>query len=361
MTAVSTPALILDAAVVDRNVARMAGYAKAHGLKLRPHTKTHKSLRLARKQIEAGAAGLTAAKVGEAEVMAKGCADLLLAFPAVDESRCRRLALLARQALVRVAIDSTAAADALAASAREARSILRILIDLDVGFGRTGVQSPEAALRLADYVRRAEGLRLDGIMIYPGHVWDAPDRQEPALRSIADRLARTLEAWHAHGLNAEVVSGGSTPTAYQSHRIPHLTEIRPGTYIFNDMNTVRGGFCAIEDCAARVLCTVVSDAVPDQVVIDAGTKTLTGDLCLPAPDSGHGHVVEYPEARIGRLSEEHGQIDVGRCRVRPSVGDRLTVIPNHICPCVNLQDAVWWRNEDGGLEPLTVDARGRLS
>jgi D-serine deaminase-like pyridoxal phosphate-dependent protein len=198
-------------------------------------------------------------------------------------------------------------------------------------------------------------------MIYPGHVWDAPDQQGLALRAIADRLAQTLDLWQAHGLKAEIVSGGSTPTAFQSHLIPQLTEIRPGTYIFNDMNTVRGGFCTLEDCAARIVCTVVSNTVPNQVVIDAGTKTLTSDRCLSSPESGHGYVVEYPEAKITRLSEEHGQIDVSGCSSRPRIGERVTVIPNHICPCVNLQDTLWLRNEDGSMEPLAVDARGKLS
>jgi D-serine deaminase-like pyridoxal phosphate-dependent protein len=163
-------------------------------------------------------------------------------------------------------------------------------------------------------------------------------------------------------MNAPIVSGGSTPTAYQSHHVTHQTEIRPGTYIYNDMNTVRGGFCALEDCAATLVCTVVSTAAVDgRVVIDAGTKTLTSDRNVTAPESGHGHVVEYPKATIVRLSEEHGEVDVSRCPTPPKIGDRLTIIPNHICPCVNLQDSVWLRQEDGELSVMGVDARGRLS
>ena len=163
------------------------------------------------------------------------------------------------------------------------------------------------------------------------------------------------------GLQARIVSGGSTPTAFQSHLVPEYTEIRPGTYIYNDMNTVRGGYCRLDDCAARIVCTVVSTAVPGQVVIDAGSKTLTSDRCSPAPDSGHGYVVEYPEAVITRLSEEHGQIDIRACSQRPQIGERVTVIPNHICPCVNLQDArLVARRRQGELRELPIDARGRL-
>jgi D-serine deaminase-like pyridoxal phosphate-dependent protein len=157
------------------------------------------------------------------------------------------------------------------------------------------------------------------------------------------------------------VSGGSTPTAYRSHLVPQVTEIRPGTSVYNDMNTVHGGFCTLADCAASILCTVVSDAVGGQVVLDGGTKTFTSDRCVPSPESGHGHVVEYPEAVITKLSEEHAQVDVTRCAVRPRVGERVSVIPNHVCPCINLQDAVWWREPDGRLRRLTIEARGRLS
>jgi D-serine deaminase-like pyridoxal phosphate-dependent protein len=161
-------------------------------------------------------------------------------------------------------------------------------------------------------------------------------------------------------LSSKIVSGGSTPTAYQSHWIPRLTEIRPGTYVFNDMNTVRGGYCGLEDCAARIFSTVISASIPGQVVVDAGSKVLAMDLCGPDPASGYGHVVELPLARISRLSEEHGQIDVSKCDRRPNVGDRLTIIPNHICPCINLRDNVWWHEAGESLQPLAIDARGAV-
>jgi D-serine deaminase-like pyridoxal phosphate-dependent protein len=197
-------------------------------------------------------------------------------------------------------------------------------------------------------------------MIYPGHVWEQSDKQSQALGAVGNKLGQVLETWARHGLHAPIVSGGSTPTAYQSHLVPQLTEIRPGTYVFNDMNTVRGGFCALEDCAARIVATVVSDAVPGQVVVDAGSKTLTKDSNIACSESGFGHVVEHPEARIKALSEEHAQIDVTACSSRPAVGDRVTIIPNHICPCANLQEAVWWIEPNESPRQLHVDARGKL-
>jgi D-serine deaminase-like pyridoxal phosphate-dependent protein len=223
------------------------------------------------------------------------------------------------------------------------------------------VQSPGAALALAQHVDRTAGVRLDGLFFYPGQIWSPPDQQAALLEPVAARVAETLDLWRRHGLEAGIVSGGSTPTAYQSHLIGVPTEIRPGTYVYNDMNTVLGGFCELDDCAARIVCTVVSTAVPGKVVLDAGTKTLTSDRNATRPDSGHGRIVAYPQAKIVRLSEEHGEVDVTACDRAPKLGERVHVIPNHICPCVNLQDAAWWRQPDGMLEPLPIDARGRLA
>ena len=338
----------------------MADYAKSRNLFLRPHTKTHKSRRLAELQLQYGAAGLTVAKVGEAQLMAEVSDDVLMAYPAVDPPRCTALAELACGRTVRVALDSAAAADALGTAARSAGSTIGILVDLDVGFHRTGVQGPAAALALAQHVARQPGLRLDGILFFPGHIWEKPAEQGPGLRAVDVLLDEVLTLWRKGGLEAKIVSGGSTPTALQSHLVTRQTEFRPGTYVYNDMNCVTGDFgVTLDDCAARVVATVVSDAMPGQVVVDAGSKTLTSDRCHPAPDSGHGHVVGLPGAKVARLSEEHGMIDVSRCDRTPRVGERLAIIPNHICPCINLQDRVYW-NEGGEVRPLDVDARGKV-
>lgn len=357
---IPTPFLLIDAVMVRRNLERLAAYTRSHGLGLRPHTKTHKSLRLAGMQMRLGAVGLTTAKVGEAEVMAEACDDLLLAYPLVDLSRCERLAALARQRTVRVVADSLTGIRVLSQAAARAGGTLGVLIEMDLGMKRTGVGSPAEALQLAREVDDAPGLRLDGIMFYPGQVRAAPDQQGEALKAIDAVLAETIALWRKSGLDAAIVSGGSTPTAYQSHRVPSQTEIRPGTYVYNDMTTVYDGYVGIEDCAARVLVTVVSDAVPGQVVIDAGSKMLSSDRYSRGEDVGYGFVVEYPQAKIARLNEEHGMVDVSSCERRPVVGERVTVIPNHICPCVNLQDGFWWRDEAGELERLPVDARGRV-
>jgi len=364
MTHIPTPAVIIDLEIAKRNIANMAAYVRQHGLGLRPHTKTHKSALMARLQIEAGAVGLTVAKAGEADVMTHVSDDVLVAYPALDPFRATRVAELAKNKTMRVGIDSDFAAEALAEAARAAGSTIGVLVDLDVGFHRTGVQSPQAALELARVIDRMHtALRLDGIMCFPGQVKTPASDQAPALAPVAAMLQESVDLWKRSGLKAGIVSGGSTPTAYQSHLVPALTEIRPGTYIYNDMSTVSGGFCAIDDCAARVFCTVVSDAVPGKVVIDAGSKTLFSDRRSHGGDTaGFGHVVEFPQAKVVRLSEEHGEIDVSACPKPPRLGERVHVIPNHICPCINLHDRVYLKRGDAEahFELLPIDARGKV-
>jgi len=284
---------------------------------------------------------------------------LLMAYPPIDAARCETISGIARSGrTIRVAIDSTLAADLLA----QATSTIGVLIDLDVGLHRTGVQSPRAALELAQHVARQPKLRLDGIMFYPGHVWQKSSEQPAAMRAVNALLAETIDLWTRSGLRAGIVSGGSTPSALQSHEIKHATEIRPGTYIFNDMNTVAGGWCTLPDCAARIVATVISDAVPGQIVIDAGSKALTSDRRHDDPtNAGFGHIVEYPQAKITRLNEEHGQVDIRNCDRAPKIGERVSIIPNHICPCVNLQDRMWWIEPGEQPRAMNIDARGKVT
>lgn len=366
LESIATPAIVIDAAVVRRNLERAASYAQRHSLTVRPHTKTHKSAAIAAMQLAMGSPGLTVAKAGEAEAMLPAFPtdhppDILLAYPSVDRPRADRIASVARHARVTVAVDSALGIRSLGDAALRAGVTIRALVDLDVGMGRTGVAGATAAATLGEAVSRTPGLILAGIMCYPGHVWDSPESQHTPLALVAARLQESIDAFDRVGLCRETVSGGSTPTLFRSHLVPQLTEIRPGTYVFNDLNTLRGGFCEATDCAATILCTVVSDAVKGQVILDGGTKTFTSDLCGPAPTSGHGQIVGHPHAVIHKLTEEHAQVRIADQGTAPRLGERVAVIPNHVCPCINLQETVWWREEDGSLRRLTVDARGRLS
>ncbi len=355
----ATPCLVIDAEITRRNIRRMQKYVNEHSLKLRPHTKTHKSIPVGRLQIEEGACGLTVAKAGEAQVMAEAAPEILMAYPPVTQPRCEQLALLAQRTGVLVAVDSLLAAERLDQAALQAGSRIGMLVDIDIGYGRTGVTSDDAALHLGRAIDRLGSLDLRGVMIYSGHITGPADQQIPAMQQLQERLEGLAHRWDENGLSREIISSGSTPSAVFSHHVPLLTEIRPGTYVYNDMNIVRGGYDTLENCAARVHTTVISNSVADQIVIDAGSKTLTSDRCGPAPDSGHGYILEYPEAKVFRLTEEHGQVDVSKCHSQPELGERLTVIPNHICVCVNMQNSIWWVDGDQ-TECRPVDGRGLL-
>jgi D-serine deaminase-like pyridoxal phosphate-dependent protein len=361
LTDIPTPFVLVHGPTVRRNIGRVASYAKAHGLAVRPHSKTHKSLFVGRTQLDAGAIGLTIAKVGEAEVFAAICDDLLLAYPVVDPAKAARLAAVAEGRTVRAAVDSELGVRTLAEAARARGVTLGLLVDLDIGNGRTGCPSAAEAHRLARLMAETPGVRFDGVFYYPGHVGGPAERQAAMMAQVSDRVAGLLDLLRSDGLEAGIVSGGSTPTLFHSHLDPHLTEIRPGTNIYNDVNTIAGDYCDLDDCAARVTSAVVSTAAAGQVVIDAGSKTLTSDRCGPDPDRGYGLVVEYPEAHVRALNEEHGMVDVSRCATAPRLGERVTVVPNHVCPCVNLHDVFWWTEDGETARPMPVDARGKVA
>jgi len=364
---IPTPAIVIDLAVVKRNIQRMAEYAKKHNLQLRPHTKTHKSHFFAMMQLVEGACGLTVAKVEEAQSMFKVWEDLLIGYPVVDSYRTQTAAWLAKQGNIRVTMDSLEfngvyGLPLLNQMAQSIHSTIGVLVDVDVGYHRTGVQTPEDALELAKQIDASSNLRLDGIFCYYGHLSTyQPKKQKPHLKKVSEKLRDIISLWKEHGLEAKIVSGGSTPTAFQSHFIPELTEIRPGTYIFYDRNSISSGCCTIEDCAARIYTTVVSTSLPGKAVVDAGSKTLTSDRLIHNPDeAGYGLVVDYPEAKITRLTEEHGEIDIRKCSSIPKIGDRLYIIPNHICPCINLQNKVWVLRLSGKYDQIKIHARGMV-
>lgn len=360
LDSLSTPSVLIDETVLDRNIAAMADYCRSHHLALRPHTKTHKSLEIAHRQLAAGAVGLTVAKPAEAHVMVLTGASLLIAYPPITCHSLAAIDELRKSIGVTVALDSLDAVERLRSIATSEVPPVGVLVDIDLGLKRTGVGSPEESRTIAERVASIKGLRLDGLFCYPGHITEPPEKQADAIRLAGEIIRGHMDCWTAGDLPVAMVSGGSTPTAYNSHLMAGITEIRPGTYVFNDANTVRGGHCRLADCAARIVTTVVSSAVPGQVIVDAGSKSLARDPCFSQPESGYGIVLEYPEANVTKLNEEHGIIDVSRCHRRPRIGERVSIIPNHICPAVNLTDAFWLRAADGTLRQLPVDARGKV-
>ena len=357
-----TPALVVDLDRMEANLDRAATYAKQHNLRLRPHTKTHKSPHVARLQLERGAHGLTVAKVGEAEVMAADAIpDLLVAYPVWGESKWRRLVEVAKKVPVTVGLDNAAAADGIHEHAARAGLTVGILVEVDLGMRRCGQPPGERLLALARTITGLPSLRLEGLMFYPGHVNPAAERAERDFARLAQDLARVLDDFRRDGLPTEVVSGGSTPTLYQSHRLPGVTEIRPGTYVFNDRTQVAMGSCGWDDCAATVLATVVSTPNADTAVLDGGSKTFTSDSMRPVGDDGFGLVLGMPGARFARMSEEHGVLDLSKCDGRrPRIGERVRIVPNHVCVTVNMHErAVGVRNESVETS-WPVAARGKL-
>ena len=359
---IDTPALVVDLDILERNLSRVASYAREHGLRLRPHTKTHKSIRMARRQLESGAAGLTVAKVSEAEVMLGAePEDLLVAYPIVGRAKLERLMEVARRTAVTVALDSMFAALQLSVAARTARVQIGVLAEVDAGLGRVGVSPGEPLLDLARGIRGLSNLSLEGIAFYPGHVkgWDAAG--QAAFAGVAELLGKILSDFRRAGIEVRTVSGGSTPTLFHSHEMPGLTEIRPGTYLFNDVNTVHSGACSWEDCAATVLATVVSTARPGQMIIDGGSKTFSSDRLANPADATFGCVTDAPRARLHKMNEEHGFIDITQVQREFAVGDRVRIIPNHICVAVNLHEQVYGLRGDTVEEVWKVDARGKLT
>ena len=358
---IDTPALVVDLDIFERNLQRVAGYARGHGLRLRPHTKTHKSVRVGSRQLQSGAVGLTVAKVGEAEVMLGAhTPDMLVAYPVIGHAKLERLAGVARQTRVTVALDSVVAARQLSDAARAAQVEIGVLAEVDVGLGRVGVTPGEPLLHLAQSIEKLPHLHLEGITFYPGHIKDVEETGLHALKQLSALLGSILADFREAGIEARIVSGGSTPTLFHSHKVEGLTEIRPGTYVFNDLNTIRSGACSMTDCAATILCTVVSTARPGQMIIDGGSKTFSSDRLSNSSEVTFGHVVEAPGARFHKMNEEHGYVDLAHAGREFPVGDRVHVIPNHICVAVNLHEQVYGLRGDTVEETWCVDARGKL-
>ncbi|HEX6313786.1 MAG TPA: alanine racemase [Gemmatimonadaceae bacterium] len=355
-----TPCALVDLDRLAHNLDRMAAYCVLHGLALRPHVKTHKSPRIAAEQLRLGAAGLTCATPRELEVMAETCDDLLLAHPPVGAARLRRVLSLAPDVRLTVAIDSIEAVEALAEAADAAGRDVAVYVEIDVGMRRVGVADPAAAIAIARRVRALPPLVYRGIAFYPGHIRQHRLQQDEALGRLRDDLARWRSALGDAGLAPEVVSGGSTPAAWRMHEVTGVTEVRPGTYVYNDRATVDVGACAWEDCALTVLATVVSTAVPGQAVVDAGSKAL-GREPLPAGDqAGYGELLDHPGIRVIRMSEEHGILDLGGSDWQPRVGDVVRIIPNHVCIVVHLNDVIHGVRSAVVETTWPVSARGRV-
>lgn len=356
-----TPALVVDLDVMEGNLSRMAEYCRRHNLRLRPHTKTHKIPELARKQIESGAAGITVAKLDEAEVMVDaGLDDLLIAYPIVGPTKVARLARLAERAKITVSLDSVEAARGISLALAGHGANVGILVELDAGFRRCGVADETEALKLAQAVSSLPGLNFQGLMFFPGHFGVEPAERAVLRAQVNELLDRCVESFANAGVPVAVVSGGSTPSRYESDLFHGVNEVRPGTYIFNDRNTVGVSAADVSECALSVLVTVVSTSVAGHAVVDGGSKTFSSDRYQAEDGRGFGLIKEDPAAEVERFSEEHGHLNVSRSNRKYTVGERLMIIPNHVCPTVNLHDEVYGVRGEQVENVWRVAARGKV-
>ena len=356
-----TPALLIDLDRLERNLDRAADYARAHGLRLRPHTKTHKTPEIGRMQLDRGAAGLTVAKVGEAEVMIDAeTPDLLVAYPILGRRKLERLADVARRTRVTVAFDSVEVLEGLAEVAAAQGVRFGALVEANLGMDRAGLAPGPELMALAARVAAAPGLELDGVAFYPGHVWPPDETAESDFEQVRQGVIRLHEDFRAAGLPLGVVSGGSSPTLFRSHEIEGLNEIRPGTYVFADGDLVAAGHCTWDDCAASVLATVVSTPREGFALLDGGTKTFSSDTVPGQTPPLYGRIVEAPDARIYKMNEEHAYVDFRGAGERPRIGDRVRVIPNHVCVCVNLHEKMYGVRGDRVERVFEVRGRGKL-
>lgn len=351
----STPALVVDHDALVANVGLMASRMEERSVALRPHAKTHKSLEIAALQRDHGAAGLTVATVGEAEVFGAGGYDnVFIAYPVIAQrDKGERLARLSETVRLSVGVDSLDGAQLLVAAGLAGR--VAVLVEVDTGGHRTGVQPEEAgslAAKVADL-----GLEVEGVFTHGGHGYWTPDAPAGAARDEVERLGQAVDSLSAHGMEAARVSAGSSPTVLGSAMAP-VNEERPGTYVFNDRQQVRLGIAEEDEVALVIAATVVSTAVPGQAVIDAGSKSLTSDR--PAWLEGFGTVPELGGAIVTATSECHGIVNIGDRRP-PKVGTLVRVVPNHVCPVVNLFDAYHVVSRGEVVDRWPVQARGHLA
>ncbi len=349
---IDTPALLIDLDKMERNIEKMAKFFRDRPCNVRPHTKTHKCPVLAHKQLQAGAEGITCAKLGEAEVMAEaGVRDILIANQIVGAQKVARLAELARHCDVMVAVESAQNAAELSWAMKDAGAALRILIEVDVGMHRCGVKSAEEALSLARMVLDSPGLNFQGIMGYEGHAVMIPDREDRRQACIDSMtvLTNVKETLEKNGIEVKIVSAGGTGTYDVAGAFPGVTEVQAGSYILMD-SKYRGVLQDFE-CALTLLSTVTSRPDEETAIIDAGMKAMTFEFGMP-------ELVGVDGAFVSFLSEEHGHLYIEDADLK--VGQKVELIPSHCCTTINLHDNFYAVRGDHVEAVWPISARGKF-
>jgi D-serine deaminase-like pyridoxal phosphate-dependent protein len=320
-----TPSVLIDLEIVQRNIQRMQEYCNQHGLAFRPHIKTHKIPDVARMQIDAGAVGIACQKLSEAQVFIDaGFNDIQIPYNIVGPQKTAHLADMAYYNKVTVSADHPTVIAGLADAAREKDMTIRVMVDLVTDIQRTGAPVEEV-INLAKKIDDDENLHFAGLLVYP------------SMPSMRPAIQEALNLLHEAGIGVDSVSGGGIGASHHAHEIPELTEIRVGTYVFNDWATASHGYASLDDCAMTVLATVVSRPSPIRAILDSGSKTLSSEVY----NGEYGFILEYPEARIYKLNEEHAYVDLSNCPEQPVIGERVHVLPVHTCVVTNLHNVVF--------------------
>ena len=355
-TELDTPALLIDLAKMEANIETMANYFSTVNADLRPHVKTHKTPIIAHKQIAAGAIGVTCAKLGEAEaVIHAGIRDVLIANQIVGAQKIARLINLAKHSEIMVAVDNPQNIQAISEAAAAKGATIRMLIEVNIGMDRCGVESGKPTLELAEQIRRSPNLVFEGLMGYEGHTVAKPNRAErdTAAREAMQRLLDAKYYLEKQGIEVPIMSGGGTGTFNITGSIPEMTEVQAGSYVLMD-STYRNveGIGEEFACALSVLATVVSRPNPDRIIVDTGLKVLAKEFGIPQP-------VGVTGVEMTGLSEEHGKMQVSDENVALKPGDKLQILPTHCCTTVNLHDR-YYGIRNGIVESVwDITARGK--
>lgn len=355
-TELDTPALLIDLDKMEANIETMANYFSTVNADLRPHVKTHKTPIISHKQIAAGAIGVTCAKLGEAEaVIHAGIRDVLIANQVVGPHKIARLINLAKHSEIMVAVDNPDNVQAISEAAAAKGATVRMLVEVNIGMNRCGVEPGEPACKLAEKILQSPNLKFEGLMGYEGHTVAKQNQVErdAAAREAIQHLLDTKHYLEKHNVEVAIMSGGGTGTFNITGSIPEMTEVQAGSYIFMDSTYGNvGGVGEQFDRSLSVLATVVSRPNSDRVIVDTGLKVLAKEFGIPQPLGVNG-------VEMTGLSEEHGTIQVSDENISLKPGDKLEILPSHCCTTVNLHDR-YYGIRQGIVESVwDIAARGK--
>lgn len=364
-TQIDTPALLIDNKILNRNIDSMQQYADEHKVNLRPHTKTHKMPELAKRQLEAGASGITVAKVGEAEVMAEaGLDDIFIANQVIGRTKLERIRKLSKSINISFGVDSIYSVEEIDEVFEGADNKAEVLIEIEVGEKRSGIIEEDDFIILLDAVKNSMNVSFKGVFSHDGHTYKAAaiDELKELYNESSTRTLHFADIANNHGMACEVVSIGSTPPFVLGFELQvGITEIRPGTYILMD-GSQANVIGTNDTCAATVLTTVISKPTGERVITDVGAKGLTQQhrkVGLTATD-GLGKISGFDDVHIDGMFDEHSIINNTQFSEQVEIGDKVEVIMNHICPVSNLYDKAYLVENKEVLEEIEVAARGKL-